>query len=497
MANHISNTISWTFLVYILLMLVIGVIAYRRTHSLSDYILGGRRLGSLTAALSAGASDMSGWLLLGLPGFAYVSGLQSVWLVAGLFVGGYLNWRVIARRLRIYSELAGDSLTLPAFFNNRFADDSHSLRIIGAIFTLLFYLLYTASGLVAGGKLFSTVFGLPYEWAVIIGMATILIYTFLGGFLAVCWTDVFQGLLMLFALVLVPLLAVQAVGGWQQAYTNLHTTAPGMLSLWLDRAHQPVSVITILSLLAWGLGYFGQPHILARFKAIQSPQQIAQARRIAVGWSGISMLGAVLVGLLGYLYFADTGGIKDSERVFMLLVDKMLPAALAGICLAAILAAVMSTADSQLLVSASVLSEDLYKILMRRQLSSAHLMWVGRIAVLVIAGLATLLASDPNSSVLSLVGYAWAGFGAAFGPALILALYWRDMNRWGALAGMLSGGICVVWWKHLSGGLFDLYELLPGFICSLFAVLLISIITGKPDTKVLAEFDSMQQRLRS
>ncbi len=495
MTNHISNTISWTFLIYIALMLAIGVIAYRRTHNLSDYILGGRRLGSWTAALSAGASDMSGWLLLGLPGFAYASGLQSVWLVLGLLVGGYLNWWIIARRLRVYSELAGDSLTLPAFFNNRFADESHSLRIIGAVFTLLFYLLYTVSGLVAGGKLFSTVFGLPYEWAVIIGMTTILVYTFLGGFLAVCWTDVFQGLLMLFALVLVPLLAAQAVGGWHEAYITLHTSAPAMLSLWVDRSQHPLSLITILSLLAWGLGYFGQPHILARFKAIQSAQQIGQARRIAVSWSGISMLGAVLVGLLGSIYFANAGGIRDSERVFMLLVDRMLPAALAGICLAAILAAVMSTADSQLLVSASVLTEDLYKIVVRRQMSQSHLIWIGRIAVLVIAGMATWLASDPQSSVLSLVGYAWAGFGAAFGPPLILALYWRNMNRWGALAGMITGGVCVVWWKHMHGGIFDVYELLPGFVCSLFAVMLISLVSGRPGEQVLAEFDRMRQRL--
>lgn len=495
MTNHISNTISWTFLIYIALMLAIGVIAYRRTHNLSDYILGGRRLGSWTAALSAGASDMSGWLLLGLPGFAYSSGLQSVWLVTGLLVGGYLNWRVVARRLRLYSELAGDSLTLPAFFNNRFGDDSHSLRIIGAVFTLLFYLLYTVSGLVAGGKLFSTVFGLSYEWSVIIGMATILIYTFLGGFLAVCWTDVFQGLLMLFALILVPLLAAQSVGGWQQAYSALHDATPAMLSLWHDRDQHPLSLITVLSLMAWGLGYFGQPHILARFKAIQSVHQVGQARRIAVSWSGISMLGAVLVGLLGDVYFADAGGIRDSERVFMLLVDRVLPAALAGICLAAILAAIMSTADSQLLVSASVLTEDLYKIVVRRQMSPAHLIRVGRFAVLVIAGLATWLASDPQSSVLNLVGYAWAGFGAAFGPPLILSLYWRNMTRWGALAGMISGGACVVWWKHMSGGIFDVYELLPGFVCSLIAVLLVSLVSGKPGEHVLAEFDRVRQRL--
>lgn len=495
--NHISNTVSWTFVVYVLVMLVIGVIAYRQTHNLSDYILGGRRLSSWTAALSASASDMSGWLLLGLPGFAYASGLQAFWLVAGLLVGGYLNWRIVARRLRIYSELAGDSLTLPAFLNNRFADSSNSLRIIGAVFTLLFYLFYTVSGLVAGGKLFSTVFGLPYEWAVIIGMATILIYTFLGGFLAVCWTDLFQGLLMLFALLLVPLIAAQEVGGWQQAYTKLQVDAPALLSLWHDKSQQPLGVIAILSLLAWGLGYFGQPHILARFKAINSAAQIGQARRIAVTWSGLSMLGAVLVGMLGYVYFAPANGIADSERIFMLLVDKLLPGALAGICLAAILAAIMSTADSQLLVSASVLTEDLYKIVMRRDLSQTHLMWVGRFSVLVLAGLATWLASDPESNVLNLVAYAWAGFGAAFGPTLILALYWRNMNRWGALAGMITGGVCVVWWKQLSGGIFDLYEMVPGFVLSFASILLVSALTGKPHEKVLRSYDSMLQHCKT
>ena len=300
---------------------------------------------------------------------------------------------------------------------------------------------------------------------------------------------------MLFALVLVPVLAAQALGGWQQAYATLQTANPRMLSLWYDQSQQTISTISILSLLAWGLGYFGQPHILARFKAIQSAHQIGPARRIAVSWSGVSMLGAVLVGLLGYVYFADSGGIQDSERVFMLLVDKMLPATLAGICLAAILAAIMSTADSQLLVSASVLTEDLYKIVRRREMRQAHLMWVGRIAVLVIAGVATWLASDPHSSVLNLVGYAWAGFGAAFGPPLILALYWREMNRWGALAGMISGGVCVVWWKHMSGGIFDLYELLPGFVCSTIAVLVVSMVSGKPDAQVVAEFERMRQRL--
>lgn len=493
--STLTTTISWTFFLYILLLLIIGLQAYRRTKNLSDYILGGRRLGAWVAALSAGASDMSGWLLLGLPGYAYASGFQAFWLVAGLLIGTWLNWKLIAARLRIYSELADDSMTLPEFINQRFADNSNSLRLIAALFTLMFFLFYTVSGLVASGKLFNAVFGIPYEWAIVLGMSAILIYTFIGGFLAVSWTDLFQGLLMFFALLIVPVFAWHEAGGWQGIQSVVQSNNPHLFSVMLNTQGQSIGVITVLSLLAWGLGYFGQPHILARFKAISMVELVKEARIIGVSWAGLSMVGAVMVGVTGYVLYSTGTPLEDPERIFIQMVNQLFPAVLAGICLAAILAAIMSTADSQLLVSASVLTEDLYKIMVRQPLSQTHLVWVGRSAVVLLAIIATWLASDPASNVLNLVAYAWGGFGAAFGPTLILSLYWRDMNRWGALAGMLCGGLTVVIWKQLSGGIFDLYELLPGFIVSFLAILIVSKLTPPPGSTVTQKFDVMLQRL--
>jgi sodium/proline symporter len=491
--KHDLLIVSWTFACYLLCLLVIGIVAYRKTSNLSDYILGGRRLGAWVAALSAGASDMSGWLLLGLPGYAYASGFQAFWLAAGLLAGTYFNWRIVAPRLRVYSQLADDSMTLPEFLNQRFLDDSNSIRFIAAFFTLLFFLFYTVSGLVASGKLFNAVFGIPYEWAIVIGMSAILVYTFIGGFLAVSWTDLFQGLLMFIVLLIVPILAINQAGGIAAVNDAITQNKPQMFSLFMDDNGDAIGVITILSLLAWGLGYFGQPHILARFKAIASPSYIASARMIGVSWSGLSMLGAIMVGITGYVIFQNGEGLADAEQVFLLLVNQLFTPILAGICLAAVLAAIMSTADSQLLVSASVLTEDIYKKLAGRTLSDRHLVWTGRIAVVMLALLATWLARDPQSNVLMLVSYAWGGFGAAFGPTLILALYWRRMNRWGALAGMLAGGLIVVVWKQLSGGIFDLYELLPGFIVSFCVIIIVSRLTAAPGKQVTDRFDQMSR----
>ena len=494
--KHDVLIVSWTFACYLLCLLVIGIVAYRKTSNLSDYILGGRRLGAWVAALSAGASDMSGWLLLGLPGYAYASGFQAFWLAAGLLAGTYLNWRIVAPRLRVYSQLADDSMTLPEFLNQRFLDDSNSIRFIAAFFTLLFFLFYTVSGLVASGKLFNAVFGIPYEWAIVIGMSAILVYTFIGGFLAVSWTDLFQGLLMFIVLLIVPILAVNQAGGIAAVNDVITQNKPQMFSLFMDDNGDAIGVITILSLLAWGLGYFGQPHILARFKAIASPSYITSARMIGVSWSGLSMLGAIMVGITGYVIFQNGEGLADAEQVFLLLVNQLFTPILAGICLAAVLAAIMSTADSQLLVSASVLTEDIYKKLAGRTLSDRHLVWTGRIAVVLLALLATWLARDPQSNVLMLVSYAWGGFGAAFGPTLILALYWRRMNRWGALAGMLAGGLTVVVWKQLSGGIFDLYELLPGFIVSFCVIIIVSRLTAAPGKQVTDRFDQMSREFQ-
>ncbi len=482
--------ITLTFLIYLALMLGIGIVAYRRTQNLSDYVLGGRNLGPIPSALSAGASDMSGWLLLGLPGYALSAGFGVFWLAVGLLVGTWLNWLLVAQRLRVYSQQADDALTLPAFFEKRFEDSGHSLRVISAVFVLLFFLFYTSSGLVAGGKLFETVFGFDYTIAVIIGTLAVISYTLFGGYLAVCWTDVVQGLLMSAALVAVPLIAMGEVGGLSATWAAMEAKNPELLNAFTNVDGTAVTLIGTLSLLGWGLGYFGQPHILARFKGIKSKDHVPAARRIAVLWSGVSMLGACMVGFaaIGYL---DTS-LSDTETVFMVLVDALFHPLIAGILLAAILAAIMSTADSQLLVSSSALAEDFYKALYRKQASQKELVNVGRAAVVGIALIALTLALDKNSKVLDLVSYAWAGFGAAFGPALILSLYWKRMNKAGALAGIIVGGVTVVAWKQLSGGWFDLYEIIPGMLFATVAVVLASLLTPAPQRSVQATFENVE-----
>ncbi len=490
-----SYAVSVTFIVYLVIMLGIGIYAYLKTKNSEDYFLGGRTLGPWPAALSAGASDMSGWLLLGLPGYAYISGVESLWLAFGLLAGTYLNWRVCAKRLRTYSIEVGNSLTIPDFLSRRFDDKSKVLQAISALFILLFFLFYTSSGLVAGGKLFETVFNLDYKVAVIVGTACVVSYTLFGGFLAVAWTDLVQGLLMAAALLIVPIATME--GSLIDLPAELNAKNPELLTLWHDIKGEPLSIISIVSLLAWGLGYFGQPHILARFKATRTNKDIKTARRIAVIWSAISMGGAVLIGLVGIL-FVDKhmgGELVDGETIFMYLVNAAFHPVIAGILLAAILAAVMSTADSQLLVSSSALAEDFYKQVFRPQATTDEVMFVGRIAVVGISLLALLLAMDPQSSVLGLVSYAWAGFGAAFGPVLLLALFWRNMNVQGALAGVLVGGITVVAWKQLTGGIFDLYEIVPGFIFSGLAVIFISKLTGGADEKIKATFDDYKKSL--
>ena len=432
-----SFAITTTFIAYLIMMLAIGVIAYKRTSNSTDYFLGGRSLGPWPAALSAGASDMSGWLLLGLPGYAYAAGFEAFWLAGGLLVGTWANWLISAKRLRTYS-ITTESLTLPEFLSRRFNDNSKLIQTISAFFILLFFLFYTSSGLVAGGKLFETVFGLDYTTAVIIGTVCVVSYTLFGGFLAVSWTDLVQGLLMSAALLIVPIAAMN--GGLGQLSSDLHNINPELLTLWNDAKGEPLSAIAIISLAAWGLGYFGQPHILARFKATRSNKDLVTARRIAVIWTALSMVGAMLVGLVGLIYVTNSGAPKldDGEKIFMLLVNAMFHPVIAGILLAAILAAIMSTADSQLLVSSSAMAEDLYKQILKKDATSEEIVRVGRFAVILISLIALVLAMTPDSSVLGLVSYAWAGFGAAFGPAIVLSLYWPRMNRNGALAGIVA-----------------------------------------------------------
>ncbi len=473
--------IGGTFFVYLAGMLAIGIIAYYRTSDLSDYLLGGRKLNGFTTALSAGASDMSGWLLLGLPGYAYVAGYEAGWIALGLLIGTYINWKFIAGRLRIFTATLGDSITLSEYFENRFNDQTRILRIVTAIFILVFFLFYTSSGLVAGGKLFNSVFGLPYIWALLAGALAVIIYTFLGGFMAVCWTDCVQGLLMFLALILVPIIAIATQGGWGQATEAMKSVNPALLNTFTSSKGEAVTLLSVISLMAWGLGYFGQPHILARFMAIRSADEIPQARMIAMWWTFIGMSGALLVGFAGIGALDTPLKGADTEKVFIILVQSLLHPIPAGICLAAILAAIMSTADSQLLVSSSALTEDLYKPFLRKEASQNELIWVGRITVVVIAIIAFLLAVNPENKVLDLVAYAWAGFGATFGPTIIMSLFWKRMTRNGAFAGILVGGLTVVIWKQLNGGFFDLYEIVPGFILSLIAIVVASLLSEPPE----------------
>ena len=477
-----------TFIAYLLGMLGIGYAAYRATNNLSDYILGGRRLGSGVAALSAGASDMSGWLLLGLPGAIYAGGLSQAWIGIGLLIGAYANWKIVAPRLRIYTEQLDDSLTLPDYFERRFGDGSHALRVLTAAIILLFFVFYTASGMVAGAKLFESSFGMDYTQALWIGAGVIVSYTFMGGFLAVSWTDFVQGILMLLALIVAPLVVWYELGSLDAIISATKAVSPARL----DPMHE-VSLVGLLSLFAWGLGYAGQPHVLARFMAVRSAATVAPARRIAMSWMSFSLLGAMITGFIGIAYFVGRPEqasllAHDPEKVFILLSQIAFNPWIAGMLLAAILAAVMSTIDSQLLVSSSALTEDFYKVFLHRDAGQAELVLVGRIGVLVLALLAVSIAYDPNSVVLALVSYAWAGLGAAFGPVVWISLLWSGMTRKGALSGMIAGATTVIVWSQLHGGWFDLYELLPGFVVSCVAVVAVSRFEHGPDAATRGDF---------
>ncbi len=461
-----------TFAAYLVIMFAIGLIALRHTHNLSDYILGGRKLGSWTTAISAGASDMSGWLLLGLPGYAYLAGLEAIWIAIGLFIGTSINWYLVAPRLRSESESLNNAITIPEYLEHRFNDKSHGFRIIAAIFILVFYFFYTSSGLVAGGKLFESVFNIPYYWAVIIGALTILIYTALGGFLAVSWTDLIQGLLMALALSYVAIVSIYSIHGFDSLFNSMATINVELINPLSHASAEPLGVIGIVSLLGWGLGYFGQPHILVRFMAIQSTNKIPEARRIALSWTLLGLVCALLIGFAGIVLLDNSLQGSDSEKVFIELLHLLLHPLPAGICLAAILAAIMSTADSQLLVASSALTEDVYKII-NRQCTEKQLIMLGRSAVLLLTIGATILALKPENNVLDLVAYAWAGFGATFGPVILLSLFWKRLSRKAAIMGMLTGGLTVIAWKNVSSDywLFEMYELLPGFgfaVCAIF-----------------------------
>ncbi len=441
-----------TFGIYLLGMLLIGWLGYRSTQNLSDYILGGRSMGSFVTALSAGASDMSGWLLMGLPGAIYLSGISEAWIAIGLTSGAYLNWRFVAGRLRLYTERAGNALTLPDYLTNRFEDKQNLLRILTTAVILVFFTIYCASGVVAGARLFENMFGLPYVTALWVGATCTIAYVFIGGFLAVSWTDTIQASLMITALILAPVVAYFAVvEGLQPAQSVADLIEPAKLDMM-----KGATFTGIVSLMAWGLGYFGQPHILVRFMAAESVKTISAARRISMTWMILCLGGAVAVGFVGIPYFlTHVGGAAavnaNSETVFIEIAKQLFNPWVAGLLLAAILAAVMSTLSCQLLVCSSALTEDIYRTFLRKDASQAELVWMGRAMVMAISLVAIAIASNPQSKVLGMVSYAWGGFGAAFGPVIILSLFWSRMTRNGALAGVLVGAVTVVVWKQ--GGL--------------------------------------------
>lgn len=459
-----------SFVIYLIGMVGIGIWFYLRTQNLSDYVLGGRGLNPTVTALSAGASDMSGWLLLGLPGMMYNDGIVGSWIAVGLVLGAYLNWHFVAKPLRLYTYKLKDAITIPDYFAARFEDKSNALRVTTAVVIILFYTLYTSSGLVGGAKLFEATFGLDYFTALFVGSAIIVSYTFLGGYNAVSWTDLIQGLLMMVALVITPIVVISDLGGFTSALRAIER---------IDATHLELigtsSLISIVSLMAWGLGYFGQPHILVRFMSLRDANEMDTAKNIGMSWMVISLLGSLAVGFFGLAYVsANQVNLDDSEKIFITLSQLLFDPWIAGFLLAAILAAIMSTIDSQLLVSSSVLTRDLYHAVIRKNASQYELVWVGRATVIVIAVIALLLSLDKDSSVLALVSYAWAGFGAAFGPLIILSLYSNKISKIAAISGILSGSVSVLIFKNLQGGIFDLYELLPAFIISWSVIVLMS-----------------------
>ncbi len=480
------------FALYLGMMLTIGFFTFRKTKSTSDYFLGGRSVGPWFTALSAEASDMSGWLLMGLPGLAYFTGLQEAfWTAVGLLVGTYLNWLFVAKRMRKYSIHAKDSITIPEFLTNRFHDKSKVLQTISSIIILLFFIVYTASGFLASAKLFTAVFGMNYYIALFLGVVVILGYTLLGGYLAVVATDFLQGSLMFIALVATGLIALFALGGPVHTFNELAAFGEHFVNPFKTPPGTTYGFLQIVSALAWGLGYFGMPHILIRFMSIRSNSEVKTSRRIAMTWVTIAMAAALLVGVVGKLFLLPLAYETQSaaEAVFIASMQKIFPTFIAGFFLCAILAASMSTSDSQLLVASSAFSKDVYKALIRKNASDKETLLVSRLTVVAITIIAIFLAMDPTSSIFDIVSYAWAGFGATFGPVIIAALFWRRSSRNGAVAAMIGGLLTVIIWKQLSGGVFAVYELLPGFIVASLCMVIFSLLEKNPDESVYKDFD--------
>lgn len=475
------------FALYLLVMMAIGIYYSRKQKNLSQYILGDRKLGPWLTSMSAEASDMSGWMLMGLPGFAYLHGLSAIWTSVGLIVGTWLNWLFISKRLRNYTEVANNSLTIPDYLSNRFEDHRNGLRLICAICIIIFFIIYTSSGFVAAGKLFHTIFGMDYTVALLLGAFVVVFYTFLGGFSAVCWTDMIQGTMMFFTVLYIPIAASLALGGPAPTIEALSGEGADFFSFMPESAGDFVNFVMFISSLGWGLGYFGQPHILVRFMAISDAKELKKSTNIAMGWVIISLLSAIAIGIVGKAYLSTPLENANAEQVFIIMAADLSTPFITGLIWSAILAAIMSTASSQLLVTASAVSRDLYQSFFRKQADHKELILVSRATVLLISLCAIYLASDPNSYIFQIVSYAWAGFGACFGPTMLLSLYWKRMTLKGAYAGIIVGGVTVLIWKQFAW--FGLYELVPGFILSTIAILIVSLMDKEPSEKIQNEFD--------
>ena len=498
------NPMHITFGVYLVIVLLIGLAAYYSTKNFDDYILGGRSLGPFVTAMSAGASDMSGWLLMGLPGAIFLSGMSEAWIAIGLTVGAYLNWLLVAGRLRIHTEYNNNALTLPDYFFHRFGAQGRAMKVISATIILFFFTIYCAAGVVAGARLFESLFDITYAQAMWLGAGATIAYTFIGGFLAVSWTDTVQATLMIFALILTPIMVLVAVGGFDDVALSIGKVAAEKGKDYGEYSgiFAGTTFLGIVSTAAWGLGYFGQPHILARFMAADSVASLKPARRIGMTWMVLCLGGAIAVGYFGIAYFGakpeEIGALGGKEeRIFIGLASLLFNPWIAGVILSAILAAVMSTLSCQLLVCSSAIAEDFYKGFLRPNASQAELVWIGRLMVLAVAMIAMVLAEDPNSKVLGLTAYAWAGFGAAFGPVVILSLIWKRMTAIGALAGMISGAVVVVAWAECvkkpaieagGNGWTTMYEIVPGFIVCALVIVVVSLFS-KPAAGVVERFE--------
>ncbi|MBQ1901129.1 MAG: sodium/proline symporter [Lachnospiraceae bacterium] len=506
--SQISMLVVMT--VYLFGMIGVGIKLSDETETVNDFYLGGRKLGPFVTAMSAEASDMSSWLLMGLPGVAYLSGIADAgWTAVGLAFGTYLNWLIVAKRLRMYTA-ASKSFTVPVFFSHRYGDKKNILTLISAVWIIVFFVPYTASGFAACGKLFNALFGVDYHAAMVVSAIIIMFYTTMGGFLAASMTDFIQSIVMTIALAVILIFGIVTAGGLDAVFANA-ASLPGYLSITSSYDPQTgksvsYTVLTIASNAAWGLGYFGMPHILLRFMAIEDENKIKLSRRVASVWVVISMAVAVLIGIVG-LGMTRVGAVEElsgsnSETIIvkcahLLSTHGIIPAAVAGIVLSGILASTMSTSDSQLLAASSSVSNDILVNVFKVKFSEKLILTISRISLMVIAFIGVVIAWDPNSSVFSIVSFAWAGFGAAFGPVVLLALFWRRSNKYGAITGMIVGGVMVFVWKYLvspMGGILGIYELLPSFLIALLVNVLVSLITAAPEKEVVEMFDQVSHR---